>query len=380
MVRPKKESTNISSLLFSFFWWISHKISPRFSKRLIVMGIRDGAFSAKHFFHKTLGQNLFGFYFKNPIGVAAGLDKRGNVIDGLIHMGYSFGEFGSYTLEKELPLKEVHYLRNDKAILVQTLGFRNPGLNAIVPTLISRRHLPHFAGISIVSSAPTEDENIKFGQHMTYEHEFGLMAAKIAPYCDYIALNFSHTDTELSRMISDKSTLIPIIKSVQNAIEQSAPLTRPKIFVKLPLDLTKMETALVCDHLMSVHIDGVIVGGMQSLSKTTTTGLSDTKITKIGLLAGEPIKEINTELISNIYKHTKGKLPIIACGGVFTGQDAFEKISAGASLIQLYSAIIYQGPNVVNKINKELLSILQEKGFSSVTQAIGSAVQMDEDD
>lgn len=369
---PQYDKMNLSNVLFTTFWWVLHKISPSLSKGLIVFGIRDGAFADRRVSHKSLNVSTLGHTFKTPIGVAAGLDKRGNVIDGLIQMGYGFGEFGSYTLEKEMPEKAVKYLQKDKGILVQSLGYRNPGLNKIIPCLIGRRHLPNFVGVNITTSTPTEAENIKQGQHMTYEYEFSLMASKIAPYCDYITLNFSHPETELSHMVSDRSTLVPIIKSVREAIQKSAPLAPPKIIVKLPLDLTPMEASLVCNNLLEAQVDGVIIAGVQSLQKNSKKLLQDNKQHNIGMLAGRPIKDMSTELVATVYQHTKGQIPIIACGGVFTGQDAFEKIAAGATLVQIYSAIVFQGPNVVNKINKELIAILRDKGFANIQQAVGS--------
>lgn len=368
---PHYNKINISNTLFTFFWWILHKISPSLSKGLIAIGIRDGAFADRRVSNKILSINVMGYQFKNPIGVAAGLDKRGNVIDGMISLGYGFGEFGSYTLEKEMPDKKVMYLRQDKAVLVQSLGYRNPGLNIIVPTLISRRHLPNFIGVNITTSTPTEAENIKQGRHMTYEYEFGLMATKVAPYCDYITLNFSHPEIELSRLISDRATLLPIINSVREAIKKAAPIHPPKIVVKLPLDLTEQETVLVCNILLEAQVDAIIVAGVQSLSKNSKKLLQDKKYHHIGMLAGKPIKELSTSLVSRIYQRTQGKIPIIACGGVFTAQDAFEKIAAGASLIQIYSAIVFQGPNVVNKINKDLVKILKAKGFEKLEDAVG---------
>lgn len=375
MKTPHYSKTNLSNILFTAFWWLAHKISPSLSKGLIVYGIRDGAFADKRVFNKVLGIDVMGYHFKNPIGVAAGLDKRGNVIDGMISLGYGFGEFGSYTLEKEMPLKKVMYLRQDKAILVQSLGYRNPGLNAIIPNLISRRHLPNFIGVNITTSTPTEAENIKQGQHMTYEYEFSIMATKVAPYCDYLVLNFSHPEIELSRLISDRATLLPIVQSVRKAIEQAAPIQPPKIVVKLPLDLTTYEVPLVCKVLLEAQVDAIIVGGVQSLSKNSNKKLKDKKHHHIGMLAGKPIKDLSTALVANIYQHTQGKIPIIACGGVFNGKDAFEKISAGASLIQIYSAIVFQGPNVVNKINKELTKILHERGFEKLEDAVGCDIK-----
>lgn len=363
---------NLATILFAIFWWFVSRFSLRSARRLLVAGIRDGAFPAKKVFDPILKVTAFDHTFSNPIGVGAGLDKRTNLIDGLIEMGYSFGEFGSYTLEKETPLKKVFYLKKDKAIVVQSLGYRNPGLDAIVPDLIARRHFPHWVGVNLTTSAPSESENIKMNRQLSYEEEFQLMIQKVAPYCDYITLNFAHPDIELSQLISDKALILPILKKAKEAISRAAPINTPKLFVKVPLDMTPLESASVCDIMMEAKVDGVIVAGVQSMFKTARK-LSDSKYHhNTGMLAGKPIKDMSTELIRRIHQHTMGRLPIIASGGVFTGEDAFEKIASGACLIELYSAILFQGPNVVNRINKELAAILRERGFSSVMDAIGS--------
>ena len=363
---------SLSTILFNIFWWFVSRFSLGFARKLLVAGVRDGAFPARRVFDPILKVTAFGHTFSNPIGIAAGLDKRTNLLDGLIEMGYSFGEFGSYTLDKEMPLKKVFYLKKDKAILVQSLGYRNPGLDTIIPNLITRRHLPHWIGINLTSSTPTESENVKLGRHFSYVEEYQLMIQKVAPYCDYITLNFAHPDTEISQLISDKALIMPILTAAKEAIHLAAPINEPKLFVKIPLDLTPMETSALCDMLMEAKVDAVIVAGVQALFKNSRK-LSDSKHHhNTGMLAGKPIREMSTELIRRVHQYTMGELPIIASGGVFTGVDAFEKIASGASLIQLYSAIIFQGPNVVNRINKELASILREKGFKSIMDAIGS--------
>lgn len=365
-------NVSLTNLLFNLFWWITSKFSLKFSKRLMSFGIRDGAFPARRIYDPILKVNTMGFTFNNPLGVAAGIDKKGTLIDGLIQIGFGFGEFGSYTLEKEMPASKAYYLMRDKAILMQPLGYRNPGIGTMIPIFTARRHLPHIIGINIVTSTPFESENVKQGTLMTYEKEFTMMAQKVAPYCDYIVLNFSHPDTELSNIISDKSTILPIIRAVKKAVQIAAPIQTPKVLVKLPLDITPMEVGLVCDTLMEGEADGVIVAGGQSLSKNSKKLLQDKKYHHIGVLSGKPVFDMSTELIRRIYQNTMGKLPIIACGGVFTGQDAFEKITAGASLVQIHTALIFEGPNIVNRINAELAAILRDKGYKSVMDAVGA--------
>lgn len=365
-------NVTFTNLLFNLIWWITSKFSLRYSKRLMSFGIRDGAFPIKNVYDPILKVNVFGFTFKNPIGIAAGIDKKGTLIDGLIQIGFGFGEFGSYTLEKEMPFSKIHYLMRDKGILVQALGYRNPGIDKMIPIFIARRHLPHIIGVNLATTTPFESENVKQGKLMTYEQEFTLMAQKIAPYCDYITLNFSYPDTELSTIISDKSTVVPIIRAVKKAVQIAAPIQTPKVLVKLPLDITPMEVALICSSLTEAQADGVIVAGVQSLSKTSRKLLYDKKYHHMGMLAGKPVKDMGTELIRRIYQNTMGKLPIIACGGVFTGEDALEKITAGASLVQIHTSLIFEGPNIVNRINRELGLLLREKGYKSVMDAIGA--------
>lgn len=371
MSRPEKPKT-LSNLIFRLFLWVITKINPDLSHRLMNWGLRDGSFPAKTRFDPALSVRLWGKVFKNPIGVGAGVDKRGNIIDRLIEIGWGFGEFGSYTLEAEYPMKIIQYLKRDQAILVQSMGYRNPGVSTIVPVLAARRHLPSIVGVSITSTSQNEEANIKQGSLMPYDEEFAMMAAKVAPYCDYIALNFAHPDCELYKTISEKSIILPVIRAVQEAIRTAAPLSTPKLLVKLPLDLSEMEIPLVADIMMQAGVDGLIVGGVMNLAKQSKGVVSDKKI-RVGMLSGRPLYKYTLRLVGQMYLQTNGKLPIIAAGGISTGLEAFEMIKAGATLIQINTAMVYKGPNVANDINKELVRLLKSRGYKSVQEAVGSA-------
>ena len=367
MKKPKR--LRLNNLLFSIFWWFIQKVSPKKGERLLYWGLQSGAFPNRFREDPRLATQVLGFNLKTPVGVGAGFDKRVGVVDDLIFMGAGFGEFGPYTLEEEQPVTETFFLRRDKAIIVQSLGYKNFGLVNMVPAFINRRYLPNIVGVNISITAEYEGENVKMGRVMTYEEEFAIMTHKIAPYCDFITVNFAHPETELSRIISDGSMIGGILKSIKRAVQEAAPIQKPKILVKIPLNVTPLELPLVCQHLMTAGVDGVVVAGALSLSQAKV------KLSKkhyAGMLSGAPVKPYVLEMISKVYQFTKGKLPIIACGGVWTGQDAYECLAAGASLIQIGTVLRFEGPKAVTKINKELALILKQKGFKSVTEAVGA--------
>ena len=365
----KPRGMRLNNLLFSIFWWFIQKVSPKKGEQLLYWGLQSGAFPNRYREDPRLATNVFGFKLKTPVGVGAGFDKRVGVVDDLIFMGAGFGEFGPYTLEAEQPVTESFFLRRDKAIVVQSLGYKNFGLVNMVPAFINRRYLPNIVGVNIAITAEYEGENVKMGRVMTYAEEFDLMTRKIAPYCDFITVNFAHPETELSRIVSDASMMVPILKGIKRAVKEAAPIQKPKILVKIPLNVTPLELPLVCQHLMTAGVDGVVVGGALSLAQAKV------KLSKkhyAGMLSGAPVKPYVLEMISKVYQFTKGQLPIVACGGVWTGQDAYDCLAAGASLIQIGTVLRFEGPKAVTKINKELAAILKQKGFKFVSEAVGA--------
>ena len=138
------ESKSVSgNILFKLFWWIALHINPEWASKIMYLGLRDGSFGRTTMRDPALAIKVWGHTFNTPIGIAGGVDKKGNVIDRLMQIGYGFGAFGPYTLEKELPEKQTHYFRKERSILSQSLGFRNPGLLKMLPWFVKRRYLPH---------------------------------------------------------------------------------------------------------------------------------------------------------------------------------------------------------------------------------------------
>lgn len=364
----KKSGFSLNGLIFSLFWWFVQRVSPKHGERLLYWGLKSGAFPNASKFDPILAVEVLGAKLTTPIGVSSGFDNTGNVIDDLIFMGAGFGEFGPYTLEKENPTVETFYLPKDKAIITQSLGYKNNGLTNMVPLFVNRRYLPNTISIALTITAENEQENVKHGRVMSYLEEFTLMIQKVAPYTDAITLDFSHPETELSRLVADGSTMIPLLQKLKQVIAEAAPIQRPRLLIRIPLNLTPLETPIVCQNLMAAGVDGVIVAGGLSLAQQKV------RLSKnffAGVLTGAPTLRPVLELINKVHQFTKGQLPIIACGGVMDGLDAYSCIAAGASLIQLDSAIRFDGPKAITRINRELAALLRRKGLKSVQEAVG---------
>ncbi len=359
---------NLNNILFSIFWWFVQKLSPKSGEKLLYWGLKSGAFPNTARRDPMLATRVMDMDFKSPIGIGAGFDKQTGVIDDLIFMGAGFGEFGPYTLEHESPTTEQYYLPRDKAIVTQSLGYKNIGVLNVIPTLINRRYLPNTIGINLTITSEFEGENVKQGRLMSYAEEFAIMVRKVAPYCDVITLDFSHPEVELSHFLVDRSTIVPMLKDLKRVIGEVAPIQQPKLLIKIPMSLTQMEIPMVCQNLVEAEVDAVVVGGAISLSHTK---VHLSKSYSVGMLSGAPVKKYVTELISKVHQFTKGAIPIVACGGVFSGQDAYEHIAAGASLVQIATVIRFEGPGAVTRINRELAMVLRSKGLSSVSEAVG---------
>ncbi len=368
-----KEQSSVGNVLFRVFWWLVQLINPRWSHKLMYWGLRDGAFPRQPANDPVLSVNLWGHAFRSPIGIGEGVDKKGNVLDSLISMGYSFGEFGPYTLEKEMPEKNVLYLKKEKAIASVCRGYRNPGIMRILPWFVKRRYLPHYVGVDIAIPTDSEEQNIKQGRHFTYQEEFILMAQKLSPYCDYITLNFSHPNSELAMMIVDAASIVPIIKSVKEAVRLAAPIQTPPVLVKVPLDITIQEVPLVVQNLLEGGADGVIIGGPLSLDKNAKMLPENVQDNfRTGMMYGQPLQDRIVTLIAQFYRNLEGRLPIISYGSVLTPEDAYRMISSGASLIQLdTAALTYAGPAAVFALHKGLIKILTEKGYSNIQKMVG---------
>lgn len=308
---------------------------------------------------EDLNIQLFGLKFKNPLGIAAGFDKNGVAVNQLASLGFGFVEVGTVTYDPQPGNDKPRMFRlpADRA-LINRLGFNNEGAIAIAKRIRSlKRNCVVGVNIGKNKSVPNEEavEN--------YLLSFDL----VHPVADYIAINISSPNTPDLRELQKGDSLDELVSAIQ---KRNLELGRKPLLVKIAPDLSDAEIETAAEKCLAHNVDGIIATN----TTISRAGLKTADVEAFGAggLSGEPLRSRSNEVIKRIYKHAKGKLPIIGVGGVFNGQDAFEKIANGASLIQAYTGFVYGGPRFPFNTLSELSSIFRERGFSSVIDAVGS--------
>ena len=302
----------------------------------------------------------FRLNFANPLGMAAGFDKNGIVINQLALLGFGFVEVGTVTFEPQPgnPKPRMFRLPDDQA-LINRLGFNNDGAVAVSERL-KKLERKCVVGVNIGKNKNVPNEEAT----ENYLKSFDLVHS----VADYVAVNISSPNTPNLRELQKADNLEELLGAL---VLRNTELGRKPLLVKIAPDLSESEIEAIVDICLRYEIAGMIA--------TNTTISRDglkADISNIGDggLSGKPLKKRSTEVISSIYKYSKGKLPIIGVGGIFNAEDAFAKIAAGASLIQAYTGFIYGGPTFGRDVTNGLAVILKERGFENLDQAVGSAV------
>jgi dihydroorotate dehydrogenase len=299
----------------------------------------------------------FGLKFKNPLGMAAGFDKNGIVVNQLGALGFGFVEVGTVTFDPQKGNDKPRLFRlpEDHA-LINRLGFNNQGTRRVVERLrkIDRNCV---LGVNIGKNkdVPNEEAIGNYLQSFDLVHEVA----------DYVAVNISSPNTPNLRELQKAENLEELLGALQTRNREWG--AKP-LLVKIAPDLSEGEIEAIADICLRLAISGVIA------TNTTISreGLvSDAGSIGAGGLSGKPLRQRSTEVIAKIYRYSGGKLPIVGVGGIFTAEDAFEKIAAGASLVQAYAGFIYGGAMFARDVNSGLARILREKGFETLDGAVG---------
>ena len=293
----------------------------------------------------------------SPIGVAAGFDKNAEVYNPLFNLGFGFVEVGTITPKPQFgnPKPRVFRLEEDEA-LINRLGFNNSGSEQISQT-IKENNKKGFLGINI---GPNKDSTNRIDDYLICFRKFYNLA-------DYITINISSPNTENLRDFhkqDELNSLIDKLKNEKKELNSNIPLA-----IKVSPDLNDDQINEVSKIIMEQEIGIIIVSNTTDKNRENLKNIN--KLEKGGL-SGKPIEKISNEAISKFYKILKDKTKIIGVGGVSNGQDAFEKIISGATLVQLYTGMVYRGPRIASKISKELIDLLKNKGFKNVSEAIGT--------
>ncbi len=300
------------------------------------------------FEHPKLEKELFGLKFKNPVGLAAGFDKDAKLIDQLADMGFGFIEIGTVTPKGQAGNEKPRLFRLpcDQAV-INRMGFNNEGVDVVVEQL-KNRNSNVLVGGNIGKNKVTPNEKA----FEDYEIAFNALY----DYVDYFVVNVSSPNTPNLRELQEKE---PLTRLLGGLMDLNLKKTKAKpVLLKIAPDLTNEQLDDIIDIVQETNISGIIA--------TNTTVQRDElktdwkKINKIGAggLSGAPLTKRATEVIRYIFVKSRGKIPLIGVGGIMTAKDALEKLEAGASLVQIYSGFIYEGPALIKKINKAILKNL----------------------
>ncbi|GAA3400806.1 quinone-dependent dihydroorotate dehydrogenase [Paenibacillus hodogayensis] len=307
--------------------------------------------------------SLCGLTFPNPVGLAAGLDKNAKAVRGFSAMGFGFMEVGTVTPrpQKGNDKPRLFRLPSDEA-LINRMGFNNVGTEAMAHHLeqAGSQRIPIAVNIGKNKDTPNEEA----------EEDYRKCIRVLYPYGDFFVVNISSPNTPGLRNLQHGAELKSLVAAVKDEMEQQSAARRlpmKPVFVKIAPDVTGNELEYMIETLVASGVSGVIA--------TNTTigreGLSHPNAKETGGLSGKPLTSRSTETIRTVYRLTGGKLPIVGSGGIFTAEDAYEKIRAGASLVEVYTALIYKGPDLLRELNKGLLGLLARDGFRHVSEAVG---------
>jgi len=345
--------------MFSFLRPYIFSLDPEVAHDLAIKSLKAN-FLPESFFYveeeEMLETHLFDKKFKNPIGLAAGFDKSAEVYNSLLKLGFGFVEVGTITPKSQLgnPKPRIFRLEKDQA-LINRLGFNNHG-SEIVAQRISENKPKGILGINIGPNRETKNKS----------EDFYHCLLKLYSYGDYITINISSPNTDGLRNFHEENSMIKLLEGL-NKLKKEKKINKPLI-VKLSPDINEKNISSIVEIVYKYRIEGIIISNTTDQNRKN---LSDFKKDEVGGLSGKPLKNISTNLIKKFYKETKKKIKIIGVGGVDSGNCAFEKIAAGANLIQLYTGMVYKGPGVVKEIKKELISILKKEKIKNISEAVG---------
>ena len=315
--------------------------------------------------------------FPNAVGLAAGFDKDGVAIESLLKMGFGFVEIGSVTLKPQPgnPSPRMFRLVEDEGV-INRYGFNSVGASAVEKNLKAFRQAQQeregqrsFLNDLLFGKPPRGLLGINLGKNKlstTPLADYQALIRQLGPYADYLVINVSSPNTPGLRDLQESSSLEELLKGCQNARDELT--NRPPLLVKLAPDLTDDQLQEIANVLVDLKIDGII------LTNTTIerpSSLISLNKTESGGLSGRPLQQRSTECIRKIYQWTNGKIPIIGVGGIFEGKDAYEKLRAGASLVQVYSGMVCRGPGMVSKVRHDLAGLMLENGQRKLQNVTG---------
>lgn len=309
---------------------------------------------------KVLASRVWGLDFPNPVGLAAGFDKDAEVPDALLEQGFGFVEVGSITPKPQPgnPKPRLFRLSADRAV-INRMGFNNKGTDAAKVRLAARLDRGGIVGVNLGKNKETEDALSDYVQ--------GINA--LADVASYVVVNVSSPNTPGLRALQGREQLGHLLQGIREALDKAVPAKTPPLILKIAPDLTEEDKSDIAAVVLTERVDGIIATNT-TISRPDT--LCDSKSLETGGLSGKPLYSLSTQVLGDMYRLTEGNIPMIGVGGISSAEDAYAKIRAGASLVQLYSVMVYEGPGIVIDILNGLIRLLKADGFESISEAIGA--------
>lgn len=308
-----------------------------------------------------LQTSAFGLTFSNPVGLAAGMDKNATAATGWHNLGFGFAEFGTITPRPQPgnPRPRIWRLLQQRA-MINRMGFPSDGMDKVTSRL-SRRHFRPGRmqiGVNLGPNRETPSERIA--------EDYSELSRRLGPICDFVVINLSSPNTPGLREFQNPSRVRVVVEAIRRVFGEIG--VQPPLLIKLAPDLEITMLAEICAAAVELGLAGIVATNtsLDHAALGVATSLE-------GGLSGGPLKLRSREVIAAIYRLTRGRIPIIGVGGIASAEDAYGHIRAGASLIELYTALIYHGPRLVVRIKSGLRQLLVRDGFRSVNAAVGQA-------
>tara|TARA_Y100000996_G_scaffold396778_1_gene363207 strand:- start:57 stop:1097 length:1041 start_codon:yes stop_codon:yes gene_type:complete len=344
--------------MFSKIRSLIFKLDPETAHDLAIKSLKfNFIYQNKIKKNKSIETEIFGKKIPNPIGIAAGFDKDAEVYNSLFKLGFGFVEVGTVTPLNQYgnPKPRIFRLEEDEA-LINRLGFNSSGSEKVKSRIISNSPKGLF-GINI---GPNKDTNNK-------EEDYLIGLRKFYNLADYLTINISSPNTENLRSFHNEDELSKLLDLLEK--EKKILKTNIPIVVKISPDIKDENINIIAELLLKHNVEAVIISNSTDRNRENLSNIN--KLEKGGL-SGKPLEKKSNELINKFYKILKNKIKIIGVGGVDSGQSVYQKIINGASLVQLYTGMIYKGPSIVSKINEELINILENERVKNISDIVGS--------
>lgn len=310
-----------------------------------------------------LATDLFGIHFPSPVGLAAGLDKNADAVEGFSAIGFGFMEVGTVTPIGQPGNDRPRLFRlPPEEALINRMGFNNRGAEEMTARLrvLKQRPIPVAVNIGKNKTTPNEEAF----------RDYEKCISALYPYADFFVVNISSPNTPDLRNLQHGDELSALLQAVTNqmAAEAKKHGASKAVLVKIAPDVSDRELEFMVDTIEKSGVSGLIA------TNTTVSreGIRHKNAKETGGLSGKPLAARSTEIVSRVYRQTGGRLPIIGSGGIFSAADAYDKIRAGASLVEIYTALIYEGPEVNRKLHRGLRELLARDGFSHISEAVGA--------